>query len=143
MTRQEKKLIMTMQEENAQNQSIERVNIEEKVRNNLIVERQRLIGFAASEASCDLFAIFLHKKNLISPGFNINHRFFSSEKIAWEKFEFDFPKKNELIPLLVKQEGYRSILCYGKSKERENVEEAIKNLYGIKRLAESISGEIV
>ncbi len=115
-------------------------DIEEKVRNNLIVERQRLIGFSASEASCDLFAIFLHKKNLITPGFNVNHRFFASERIASSKFSFDFAEKSKLLPLMVRQEEYRSLLCYGKSKEREKVEEAIQNLYKIKELVEKIAG---
>ncbi len=48
-------------------------DIDEKIRSDLIVERQKIIGFAASEISCDLLAILLHKKNLITPGFNVNH----------------------------------------------------------------------
>ena len=116
-------------------------DIEEKVRSDLIVERQRLIGFAASEASCDIFAIFLHKKNLITPGFNINHRFFASEKAAKSKFNMDFPEKQTLLPLLVKQDEYRSILCYGKAKEKGKVEIAVQNLYKIKKLIESLLGE--
>jgi len=107
----------------------------------LIVERQRVIGFAASEISCDLFALLVHKKNLVSPGFNVNHRFFSSEKSAREKFDFEFPKKNELIRLLVSQENYRNLLCYGKSKERKVVEDAIENMQQIKSLIENLTGE--
>ncbi len=116
-------------------------DIEEKVRSDLIVERQRLIGFAASEASCNLFAIFLHKKNLITPGFNINHRFFVSEKVAKSKFDMDFPEKQTLLSLFVKQDEYRSVLCYGKAKEKGKVEGAIRNLYEIKRLIEGLLGE--
>ena len=56
-------------------------DINEKIRAELLLDRQKIVGFAASEASCNLFAIFLHKNNLITPGFNVNHRFFSSEKI--------------------------------------------------------------
>ena len=62
-------------------------DINEKIRSDLLVERQKLIGFSASEAACDLFALLLHKKSLISPGFNVNHRFFVSEKSAEERFE--------------------------------------------------------
>ncbi len=113
-------------------------DIEEKARNDLVIERQRIIGFCASEASCDLLALFLHTKGLITPGFNINHRFFSSEKTAREKFDYDFPMKGEVLSLMAKQEHYRTILCYGKSKEREVVEEAIKNLYELKKLVESL-----
>jgi ADP-heptose:LPS heptosyltransferase len=117
-------------------------DINEKIRSDLIVERQKIIGFATSEITCDLFALLLHKKNLISPGFNVNHRFFSSEKSARERFNFDFPKKAELIPLLVSQENYRILLCYGRSKERKIIEEAIENMLKVKRIVESEIGEI-
>jgi hypothetical protein len=70
-------------------------DIEEKLRARNIEERQKIIGFACSEASCDLLAILLHKKNLIDPGFNVNHRFFSSDRIAAEKFAFAFPSKRQ------------------------------------------------
>ncbi len=118
-------------------------DIDEKIRNNLLVERQRLIGFAASEASCDIFAVLLHKKALISPGFNVNHRFFASEKKAGQKFNFEIPEKDKLLSLLVKQDACRSLLCYGRRKEKEKVEEAIKNLHEIKSLVEAILGEPV
>ncbi|MFH0837400.1 MAG: hypothetical protein V1870_04685 [Candidatus Aenigmatarchaeota archaeon] len=116
-------------------------DIDEKVRNDLIVERQKLIGFAASETACDLFAVLLHKKNLISPGFNMNPRFFVSEKSFKEHFEFDFPRKKEIIPLLIKQEEFKTLLCYGKSKERLIVELAIKNLMKFKNIIEKELGE--
>ena len=117
-------------------------DINEKVRTDLLIERQKLIGFATSEVSCDLFAILLHKRNLILPGFNVNHRFFSSEKSARERFDFEFPDKNQLIKLLVSQENYRILLCYGKSKERKVVEGAIENIYKIKSIIEKNVGEI-
>lgn len=118
-------------------------DIDEKIRSDLIAERQKLIGFAASEISCDLLAILLHKKSLITPGFNVNHRFFASEKSARERFGYAFPRKNELIPLLISQENYRTLLCYGKSKERKKVEEAIQNMQKIKSIIESEIGEAV
>jgi len=116
-------------------------DINEKIRSDLITERQNLVGFAASEASTNIFAIYLHKKNLISPGFNVNHKFFASEKIAYNNFEFDFPNKDSILKLLCKQELFRDKLCYGKHKEKEVVEEAIKNLFDLKREIESILGE--
>lgn len=116
-------------------------DINEKIRSNLLVERQKLIGFSASEVACDLFATLLHKKNLIFPGFNINHRFFVSEKSAKERFNFDFPEKNKLISLLVKQEKFRTLLCYGKSKEKKAVEGAIKNIFTLKEIIERLLGE--
>lgn len=115
-------------------------DVEEKIKSDLIVERQRLIGFALSEASCDLFAIFLHRKNLISPGSNVNHRFFTSGRAALQKFSFDFPRKDELLSLLVKQEGYRSMLCYGRAREREEVERAVKNFYRLREMVGPLAG---
>jgi len=60
-------------------------DINEKVTRNIITKRQKIIGFAASEASTNLFAILLHKLNLITAGFNVNHRFFASIERAKEK----------------------------------------------------------
>ena len=116
-------------------------DINEKVKADLIVQRQKIVGFDASEASTNLFAILLHKKNLISPGFNVNHLFFSSLKIAEDKFSFGMPKKEELLKLLVSQESYRDKLCYGKEKESEIIKKAIQNLYQIKKAVEEVIGE--
>ncbi len=116
-------------------------DIEEKLRLDVAVKRQKLVGFACSEASCEILSILLHKKNLITPGFNINHRFFASEKIAKRRFDFDFSEKNKIIPLLVKQDEYRTLLCYGKPKETKVVTDCIKNLFEIKKIIEKEVGE--
>lgn len=134
---------MTSVEEHVKNIKELLNDINEKARSDLIVERQKIIGFAASEISCDLLALFLHKRNLILPGFNVNHRFFSSEKSARERFDFDFPDKNKLIKLLVSQENYRTLLCYGKSKKRKVVEGAIENMQQIKDVIEKLTGESI
>ncbi len=118
-------------------------DVESKVRTGTIVEAQKIVGFSCSEASCDLFGILLHKKNLITPGFNINHRFFASEKIAKKKFSFDFQEKERLISMLVKQEGFRERLCYGKEKEKEVVEKCIANAFKIKEAVEGLIGETI
>lgn len=59
-------------------------DINEKIRANLLVERQKIIGFTASETATNLFALLLHKKNLVEAGFNVNHRYFASERISRE-----------------------------------------------------------
>ena len=74
-------------------------------------------------------------------GYNINHRFFASEKIAQRRFDFEFPEKNNLIPLLVKQDESRTLLCYGKPKENNVVNNCIKNLFEIKKIIEKEVGE--
>jgi hypothetical protein len=52
-------------------------DIDEKIRSQNIIERQKIIGFAVSEASVNLIAILLRKNDLISSGFMINHRYFA------------------------------------------------------------------
>lgn len=116
-------------------------DINEKIRANIVIERQKIIGFSASEAAVNLFALLLHKKNIVEPGFNVNHRYFASEKIAKNKFNFDIPEKKKIINLLIDQESYRNKLCYGKEKEANIVNSAIKNLFKTKDLIESILGE--
>jgi len=112
-------------------------DINEKIKAELLVERQKIVGFAASEAASNLFAIFLHHENLVEPGFNVNHRYFSSEKIAKNKFNFDFPEKERIINLLVSQENYRNKICYGREKQAGIVKSAVKNLFMLKDLIDS------
>ena len=111
-------------------------DIEEKVRLNLVTKRQKIIGFSVSEASTNLFASFLHRKNLISPGFNINHLFFASLKRAEQTFPFEFNNKQEILKDLVRIEELRNRLCYGREKEATEANEAISLLYKIKNLEE-------
>jgi len=116
-------------------------DINEKIRAGLLLERQKIIGFAASEGAANLLEYFFHKKNLVSPGFKVNHRYFASEPRARRYLDFDFPKKEELISLMVKQDEFRNLLCYGKEKEIKLVQEAIDNLMNIKTLIETELGE--
>ena len=116
-------------------------DIHEKIKAGILEKRQKIIGFAASEASTNLFALLLHKKNLISPGFNVNHKFFASVQRAKDTFEESFEKKELLLEFLVKQELYRDKLCYGKAKDTKIVEEAVKNLFEFKKIIEQLLGE--
>jgi len=116
-------------------------DINEKIRADLLVERQKIIGFAASEAAVNLLALLLHKENLVEPSFNINHRFFASQRIAERKFNFDFTRKEELLKLLIEQESYRNKLCYGKNEKSDLVNSAVKNLFKIKRIIDSVVEE--
>lgn len=118
-------------------------DINEKLRRNIINERQKLIGFATSEGSTNYFALYLHEKNLISHGFNVNHKWFASKKRAEEKFPFDFPNKKEIFANLIRQEQLRNILCYGKSKSIKEVEESIKTFFEIKTIIEKLIGETI
>ena len=118
-------------------------DIKEKIRRGIIAQRQKIIGFATSEGSVNCFALFLHRQKLISEGFNVNHRWFSSVRKFEEKFPFDFPYKQQLLNKLIREEQLRDRLCYGKSKTTEDVEEAIRIFFDIKKIVEKeISEEI-
>ncbi len=111
-------------------------DIEEKIRLGIVSKRQKIIGFAVSEASTNLLALFLHKKNLIEPGFNINHSFFISKKRAEQNFQIDFPEKEEILSILVRIEELRNRLCYGREKEAKEVNEALELLFKLKKILE-------
>ncbi len=111
-------------------------DIEEKIRLGVVVKRQKIIGFAVSEASANLFAIFLHKNKLIDSGFHVNHLFFASKKRAENAFLSEFKNKDQVLLLLVRIEELRNRLCYGRDKEAKEVNESIELLFKLKKLLE-------
>lgn len=117
-------------------------DIKEKVNKGIIEKRQRIIEFSLTECAKNYFELYLHKKKLVDKGIDINHRWFSSKKIAYQKFPFEFPHKRELLSKMVNLEKKRNLLCYGKRKPRKDVEEAIKTFYELKNLIEKEIGEI-
>lgn len=116
-------------------------DIKQKIRENTVLERQKIIGFAVSEGALNCFAIFLHKNNIISEGFNVNHKWFGSEKLAKKHLPSDFTKKEIIIPKLVEIELLRDRLCYGKEKSLKEVERAIKLFFDVKRDISDMIGE--
>ena len=97
-----------------------------------ILERKRNIGFNASAGAVDMLEAFLHRKSLIDPGFMIKHEWFNSKKKTKEKFNFDFPEKEEIIRLISIIEGKRSLLFYGKPQKEETIREVIDNFNKLK-----------
>lgn len=118
-------------------------DIKEKIRAGLLIERQKIIAFDASEASTNLLEYFLHKKNLILAGFKVNHNYFASLKRAHRYFDFDFPRKDEIIALMVNQEEFRNILCYGKEKDIGEIKAVIDNLNKLIELIKTELGEML
>lgn len=94
--------------------------IEESIKIGL-VKRQRNIGFNTSAAASDMLEIFLHKENLIDPGFVVKHEWFNSKNKVEEKFSFPFKEKEAIITLMVFIENKRNSLCYGVPKEEDEV----------------------
>ncbi len=64
-----------------------------------IEKSQRTIGLHTSRAIIELLSAYLHKISSIEIGFQINHRWFKSEKV-FDRFP-DFPEKESIINKLV------------------------------------------
>ncbi|MBS3099408.1 hypothetical protein J4462_04300 [Candidatus Pacearchaeota archaeon] len=99
-----------------------------------LIERQRTIGFSTSAACADMLEILLHEKNLIDPGFIINHEWLKSKNKIKEKFPFDFSKKEEILSLIYKIEEKRNILCYGKPQKEEEIREILNNFNKLRKI---------
>jgi len=128
---------MTTEEEHKSIQDELEDDLNEKINRRILGKRQKLIGFATSEASTNLFARLLHKLDLISAGFNVNHRFFASLQRAKEVFNFDIPNKEKILSYLVSQEKYRDKLCYGKNKDESLARDAVENYFKLKEIIEN------
>ncbi len=97
-------------------------------------ENQRTLGFHTSAAAIDILEIILHKKNLIDPGFVIKHEWFNSKNILSEKFSFEFPKKKEMINLIMNIENLRNKLCYGKKQDEKILESLLNDFLKLKKI---------
>lgn len=121
---------------------LERLNeslevIEESIKKGL-VRRQRNIGFNTSAAASDMFEIYLHKQDLIDPGFVVKHEWFNSRNKVKEKFDFDFPEKEQILNLMMKIEEKRNALCYGAPKEEEMVRSLVTDFNSLKLLFKKV-----
>jgi hypothetical protein len=113
------------------NESIE--TIKESIEKG-VQKRQRLIGFSTSAGAMDILEAFLHKEQLMNPSSMIKHEWFSSERRANERLNFDFFKKKEIIELIIRIESKRNILCYGKRQPENYVEETVKDFFKLVEL---------
>jgi|SRR3989344_6242038 len=107
-----------------------------------IQERQRTIGFSVSAGAIDLLEAFLHKEQLLNPSSIIKHEWFSSARRANERINFDFPKKEKIINLIIQIEEKRNILCYGKPQPEEIIEEMIDSFHKLIKVIKELGLEI-
>ncbi|MEK6935212.1 MAG: hypothetical protein AABW67_00330 [Nanoarchaeota archaeon] len=105
-----------------------------------LVSKQRTLGFHASAGAVDILEIILHKNRLIDPGFIIKHEWFNSKRKIEEKLNFEFPKKKEILDLVVKIEFVRNSFCYGKRQEEERLEELVFNFNKLKEIFLEVTG---
>lgn len=99
-----------------------------------VKESQSTIGFHTSQGAIELLSIFLHKLNLISPGKQINHLWFRSQKTINKKLPYDFPHKKQIINLISKIEEKRDALIYGTPKSEKEIEKVILLFQKLRKL---------
>lgn len=84
---------------------------------------QRIVGTHASRAIVELLSAFLHRKKLVDEGFQLNHRWFKTEKVA-EKLP-EFKNKPDIINKMVALENSAETLSYGAPKPVEKIKKTI------------------
>lgn len=89
----------------------------------------------------EIISIYLHKLKLIPADIQLKHTWFKSKGIEKTKFDFSFPKKNEILALAGEIEDVRNSLCYGAPKPEEFVEAVADNFRRLKSLIEKELGE--
>lgn len=85
---------------------------------------QRVVGVHASRAIVELLSVFLHRKKLVDEGFQLNHRWFKSERVA-ERLP-EFKGKNKIIKQMVALESSSETLSYGAPKPVEQSKNTIE-----------------
>ncbi|MBU1136698.1 MAG: hypothetical protein ABIG37_03645 [Nanoarchaeota archaeon] len=94
---------------------------------------QRTIGLHSSRAIVELLSAYLHEKNLITLGTQLNHRWFKSKSVS-EKLP-NFPKKEIIINNMMNLENLSEDLAYGSPKSIELIK---KNLLLLNKINEQI-----
>ena len=97
------------------------------------IERsQRIIASHASRGALELLSYYLHKLNMIDPGFQINHRWFKSPQVGNRLPEFE--KKGLILPRLVRLENVCENLTYGSQKQANDIKEIVELFNEVERL---------
>jgi len=102
-------------------------------------ENQRNIGYNVSQGSIELFAILLHKKNLIQgSGEQFDHRIFKSKSLIEKKIPAEFPERKKILEIMNAIELERNSICYGKRKQREEIEGMIKKFNQLREVINNL-----
>ncbi|MBI2148652.1 hypothetical protein HYU23_03150 [Candidatus Woesearchaeota archaeon] len=111
--------------------------LEESIKKD-IIERQSTIGFSVSAASIHLIEILLHKNNLMDQSFIIKHEWFKSTHKIKDKFDFDFPRKEDIINLMKEIQEKRNDFCYGSPKKEEEIIDYIQKFNKLREIFDSL-----
>lgn len=93
---------------------------------------QRIIGTHASRGIVELISAYLHRINRITPGFQINHRWFKSGDVSSRLPEF--PKKSIIISKISELENKSEMLTYGSQRAESEINSTIQLFNEIENL---------
>lgn len=85
---------------------------------------QRIVGLNASRGTVELLSAYLHKKERVAGGFQLNHRWFKSERVGEKLPEFE--RKGEIVRKISELENLCEQLTYGSPKPVEKVSRALE-----------------
>lgn len=88
-----------------------------------IENSQRIIGDNASKAIAELLSAYLHQKNKVEEGFQLNHAWFKSEKIFERLPEFE--NKETVVHKMIQLEKTCEKLSYGVPKPIAVIKEVL------------------
>lgn len=104
-----------------------------------VEQNQRNIAYNISQGSVELLAILLHKLNLFqTSGDQLDHRIFKSNNLIEKKIPPEFPNKDEILKLMRLIEEERNVLCYGKRKSMEKIENYILHFQSLRKIINRI-----
>lgn len=104
-----------------------------------VEENQRNIGYNVSRASVELFAVYLHALHLVEgSGDQWDHRTFKSKKLIEKKVPPEFPEREKILKLMGFIEQNRSVLCYGKRKSREIIENMVRTFRELEKTIQQL-----
>ena len=100
-----------------------------------IEDNQRNISYNVSQGAIELFAIYLHKLNLLEgSGDQFNHRIFKSKKLTERKIPLLFPARKDILELMKAIEDKRNMFCYGKRKSEREIMSFINNFQKLRAI---------
>ncbi|MFH1276534.1 MAG: hypothetical protein ABIH82_05480 [Candidatus Woesearchaeota archaeon] len=103
-----------------------------------IEENQRNIGYNVSQASVELFAIYMHFLHLIEgSGDQFDHRTFKNKRKTEHKIPPEFPEREKILTFMETIERERNTICYGKRKPKARIEEMIRAFQELRKLIEN------
>jgi len=100
---------------------------------------QRIVGLHVSRGIVELLSAYLHEKNRISSGAQINHRWFKSESVS-DKLP-EFPQKNIIVKKIVEMERLSEDLSYGSPEPIEKIKTVLELFIELEKMINDLRGK--